>query len=294
MQSWQGATWIAGIVFPLIAISGLAWWTAFGSARTESIAVDGSSGIATVETPDVHSLMIDPSNQEHIFFGSHAGLKESADGGYSWYDGTLRDTDAMSVIASPEGSSSLYVAGHDVLEKSPDNGKTWQPVTHDLPATDIHAFAQDPTNPLHLFAFVVGQGIFSSSDGGATWTLLPTQPSGESTVALATNGSVLYAVTETGIQETRDAGAVWALLPASPGGTLLSLAITMSQPDVIYVATDRGLMKTNDRGQTWVAVGPATTAVAAVAVAPGNPLRILFVTSNGVVYRSDDGGAVWF
>lgn len=285
----RGAPWVVGIVIALAAITALVLWTAFGNPRKESAGDKSGQGISTIRSPDVHSLAIDPKNQDHIFFGSHAGIQESDDGGYRWHNGALQNTDAMSLTVS----SFMYAAGHDVLQVSIDGGKTWQAVSHDLPGTDIHAFAQDPANPLHLFAFLVGNGIFSSLDGGETWAQLPSQPSGGSVMALATNGATLYAATSSGIQETRDGGASWSPLPANPKGSLLSLAVSMSQPDVIYAGTDAGLMKTNDRGQQWVAIGPATIAVAAVSVAPSNPLRVLLVSSDGTIYRSDDGGVAW-
>jgi len=71
--------------------------------------------IATLNAPDVHSLLIDPVNPDRVLFGSHAGVQESLDGGLTWQPGTLRNADAMSMAVSPKEATTLYVAGHDVL-----------------------------------------------------------------------------------------------------------------------------------------------------------------------------------
>lgn len=44
----------------------------------------GPSPIAKLDTADVHSLLIDPANPDRVLFGSHAGIMESRDGGFSW------------------------------------------------------------------------------------------------------------------------------------------------------------------------------------------------------------------
>jgi len=82
----------------------------------------------------------------------------------------------MAIAVSPADRATLYVAGHDVFLISRDDGQTWQPVEHDLPGTDLHAFAQDPTDPQRLYALAAGAGIFASIDGGRRWSELPSQP----------------------------------------------------------------------------------------------------------------------
>jgi photosystem II stability/assembly factor-like uncharacterized protein len=280
----------------LLVLIGLVAWRLF-SPGTESNASNSTGAIqpiATLTTPDFHSLLVDPLDVEHIFFGSHAGVQESRDGGFTWKEGSLADADAMQLAASPNLPATLYATGHDVFQVSRDGGQTWQPWAHNLPGTDIHGFAQDPTDPDRLYAFVVGAGTFTSADGGTTWTALPTQPPGGGVPhALAASSTALYAATQVGIVASSDQGASWTPLSAQPSGQVLSIAIPVTDPQTFYVGTPNGLEKSTDGGATWTPLGPQGVPVLALAVAPSDPARILLVSDGGAVYRSDDGGLTW-
>lgn len=256
----------------------------------------GASGpqpIATFDTPDVHSLLIDPADPDHVLFGSHAGVMESRDGGFTWEDGPLRGKDAMSLAMSPENPTTIYVTGHNVVEVSRDGGATWQPLQHDLPSTDIHAFAQDPLTSDVLYAVVAGQGVLISENGGANWLPLDNQPPGGTPVSLAAVGGRVFAVTADGIVASGDRGSTWQPLPAQPVGSPITLALSPADPQTIYVGTSDGLARSNDGGASWTVLGPTDIPALALAVAPTDPLRVEFVAEGGGVYRTDDGGATW-
>ena len=260
-----------------------------GSTKADD---SGDRVIATLKTPDVHSLAIDPDDADHVFFGSHAGIMESRDGGFTWTEGALKGADAMTLAVSPKDSQTLYAAGHDVFLVSRDAGQSWHPVQHDLPGTDIHAFAQNPTATKQLVAFVVGNGVFTSIDGGATWSSLTTQPPGGIPIALAANGELLFAATAGGLSLSRDWGETWEELPAQPASGVISLVAPSGDPNLLYAGTSDGVAKSIDGGKTWTALGPKGIPVLALA-ATADAQRVLFVSQVGGVYRSDDGGSTW-
>lgn len=285
--------WVWLAVAALVATLALGGWWASSTLGGR----DGQEAvrpIARIEAPDVHALLVDPADPDTILFGSHAGLQESRDGGFTWEAGSLANADAMSLTVSPEDPSTLYVAGHDVFLASRDGDATWQPVQHDLPGTDLHAFAQDPTDPNRLYTLVVGAGVYASEDGGAAWNPLPSQPPGVGGHgALTTNGETLYAVTQTGIVASQDRGASWETLPAQPDAAIISLGVSAASPRTLYAGTATGLAKSADGGASWMPVGPTDAPVMALGVAPADPDRVLVVDDGGAVYRSDDGGASW-
>lgn len=249
--------------------------------------------IARMDTPDVHSLVIDPADPDRVLFGSHAGIMESRDGGFTWEDGSLRGKDAMSMATSAHDPTTIYVTGHDVFEVSRDGGATWQPLVHDLPGTDIHAFAQDPLAPSVLYALVAGDGLFRSENGGTNWTPLGSQPPGDSPTALAADGTRVYAAAGGRINVSVDDGAAWQPLTAQPAGAATSLATALGDTLVIYAGTENGLARSDDGGASWAELGPVGVPALALAVAPSDPTRVEFVARGGGVYRSDDGGATW-
>jgi len=285
--------WGVGLLaVAVVAVGLLAWWGTRSPAGGDDANGSGVRPIARIESTDIHALLIDSTNADTVRFGSHAGIQESRDGGYTWKTGSLKNADAMSLASSPQNAATLYAAGHNVFQVSRDGGATWQAVQHNLPGTDIHAFAQDPSEPKRLYAFVVGAGLLASQDGGTRWDPVPTQPPGGSPQALASSGADLYAPTSSGLAVSRNQGATWDQLATPPGG-IGSLAIPASDPLTMYAGTPAGLARSVDGGQTWTIAGPAGIPVLALAAASSDPLRVVFVAAGGDVYRSDDGGASW-
>lgn len=67
---------------------------------------------ATLNTADVHALAFAPDDPSHLYFGHHAGLLESRDGGRSWQPTSLSGADAMNVRAA--GDQRIEIAEHEV------------------------------------------------------------------------------------------------------------------------------------------------------------------------------------
>ncbi len=283
-----------GAFAAVVSVGLLGWWLLAFLNRGDDGNDTGAQPIATLESPDVHSLLIDPNDADHILFGSHAGIQESQDGGFTWNPGSLRNADAMSLAGGGQPLATLYAAGHNVFQISRDGGQTWQSAQHNLPGVDLHAFAQDPNDPLRLYTLVAGMGLFTSGDGGTTWKPLPSLPPGAGMhIPLAGGNAALYTATESGIAVTRDGGTTWESLTAPPSGGVMSLAVSGADSQTIYAATSSGLAKSTDAGSSWLSIGPAGIPALALAVAPSDPNRVLFVAEGGGVYRTNDGGASW-
>ena len=288
--NWRSPFTIAAMV-----VVGLAVLWAVSSVINNREGTAGSAQpIAALNTPDFHSLLVDPQDPEHLVFGSHSGIHESHDGGFTWEAGALRDTDAMQLSASPNAPATIYATGHDVFQVSRDGGQTWQPLEHNLPGTDIHGFAQDLADPQRLFAFIVGAGVYTSRDGGTTWAPLTAQPPGGSMhVALAANGGSIYAATGAGLMVSRDGGQSWDSVETQPSGQIMSLAIAASDPRTLYAGTPNGLTRSSDGGASWIDLGPDGVVALAVAVTPTDADRVFLLSDQCGIFRSDDAGATW-
>ncbi|MCI0553728.1 MAG: YCF48-related protein, partial [Anaerolineae bacterium] len=148
-----------GIVMVLIAV---AFFRFINSSSDDS----NIRVISRLTTADFHSLAFSPTEPETVFFGHHGGLMVSLNGGKDWESTALKNADAMALALPLSNSAVMYAAGHDVFFKSNDGGETWNAVSTNLPGTDIHGFAVDSENAEHVFAHVIGFGIFGSEDGG--------------------------------------------------------------------------------------------------------------------------------
>ena len=194
------------------------------------------------------------------------------------------------------------------IYKSTDAGASWTAADTGLPIptwslTNNHAHSVqasqiviDPANPNTLYV-----GTFSTVPGSG----------GDIPEPLTSQGVV------NGVFKSTDAGATWVhssngLPPLQPGNpdsphrSVLALALARSQPSTLYAAVNRDffdsrIYKSTDAGASW--------SEASTGIAPDADIRVVLVdpsdadvvyagstgseTNPGGVYRSIDGGATW-
>ncbi|MFC4821378.1 WD40/YVTN/BNR-like repeat-containing protein [Dokdonella ginsengisoli] len=231
---------------------------------------------------------------------------------------------AMRVIRSDDAGASLMdrSAGLPPQLNYENNagGEDVQPV----------AIALEPANPERLYigtyirhwygdgeapAFRLANGVFRSTDGGASWheanTGLPRYPGSVDTAlnvyAIATHpvasGRVWAAVTEENgndgsrIFRSDDGGDHWTEQVAFPSCDIRRLLVDPLATDSIY-ATGRSLgskgtgcvLRSNDGGANWdrVDAGLPATAVMALASVPGEPGHLVAGTNTGVWHLRGD------
>ena len=242
--------------------------------------------IATTGTADVHSLRFAGSS-EHLLFGHHDGVLESLDGGRSWRALGAR-ADAMSLEVSGE---SIVIAGHEVFQASNDGGLSWAPIASNLPSLDIHAFARSRLDPATMWAYLAGGGIWQTTDGGRTFTLVYDGDAVALSAAVVGGRDVLLGIEPfTGLARSDDGGRTWRQLGAPPGTPVASMAAT---PDgrVVVIGSGQGLHRSDDGGTTWQALIPSETFLAVAVSDDGR--TVVAVSRQTEVFRSDDGGATW-
>ena len=257
--------------------------------------------LATLETGDFHALAFSPTDPDVAFFGHHNGVLRTGDGGTTWTPLVdRRGFDAMNLVVSRADPRLLYLAGHDVFQTSTDGGVTWRPVAHNLPGTDIHGFAMDPDDAARLSALVVGHGAFTSGDGGRTWQPLVGQLPGDVMALASAGGSpeTLYAASMSAdVLRSTDGGRSWA--PAAnglDGRGVMALVVDPADHRTVYAGGAGGLYTSADGGTSWTRSPFPGDNVAALAVSPARPGRVLAIAvqgRQGRVYRSDDGGQSW-
>src|SRR5881396_231368 len=199
------------------------WWLyAGGAAGLAAIAAvlaltvfhgGGKSGreesAGLPDTPDYHSLLVNPSNSQKLVLGTHVGLYASSDGGRHWRFDALSGDDAMN-LARP-AVATLWLAGHQVFKKSMDGGASWSDVRPaGLPSLDIHGFAVDPRNAGILYAAVAGQGLYRSSNGGRSFSLVSGKVGGNvMALAATTDGRILAGDMQQGLLVSGNGGRTW-------------------------------------------------------------------------------------
>ena len=246
--------------------------------------------------PGLHSLVIDPKNPQHIFVGGHASAVVSLDGGrtLSQVKG-LQSLDAMNWTLSADGSQQA-VAGHYGIRVSTDAGVSWTDLTGNLPYSDVHALGMSPDNPSQLFAYVVGKGVYASTDQGKSWSLRGGQElSMMGPMVVQAGGVNLLGVDmQSGLVRSTDGGRSWK--PVGPGLMVSSLAVDPADSSHL-VAVGSGVEQSRDGGATWSMTGgslPPGTVAIAIAPGAGAPWYAgLMLNQHAVLFHSTDSGATW-
>ena len=281
---------------------GRPWWPApvavlvilvVGAAVAVLATRDGGDPAAAAglpRTPDYHSLLVSPDDPRRLTLGTHDGLFRSTDGGLTWERAALAGEEAMN-LSQPGGGRAVWVAGHDVLARSRDGGLSWAEVRPDgLPGLDIHGFAVDPLRPASVYAAVAGQGLYRSSDGGETFSLV-TREVGAGVFALAVlrDGTLLAGDLQHGaLLRSVDGGSAWEVavrdeivgLAARPDGRVLASAAS-------------GVLLSTDGGASWRRALRHAAGTGPIAWAPGEAGVAYVVGLDGSLHRSDDGGQTW-
>jgi photosystem II stability/assembly factor-like uncharacterized protein len=251
-----------------------------------------SSGVirGLPRTPDYHSLLVSPTDPRRLVLGTHYGLFDSRDGGASWQRTDFGQRDAMN-LARTRTESVVWAAGHKVLAKSTDGGKSWNDVSPPgLPYLDVHGFATDPRNADTLYAAIASSGLYRSTNGGATFSLVTHAVGGDVfALAITPDGRILAGDRRRGLLSSSDDGRTWRTVFSSP---VIGIAVNPKQPQRILAAGQITQLST-DSGRRWKPVLALNEGTGPVAWSSSEPATAYLVGFDRTLYRSTDSGVHW-
>ena len=208
-------------------------------------------------------------------------------------------------------TTTVLAASSFGVYRSTSSGRSWDLVLEGY-ATDVVAHAEDPSI---LYAALAGEGIYRSSDGGATWTYTSGSIPGEGTqriiLAVApSNPDVLYAgvvlrgadrrSADMALYRTDDGGEFWEARPAEDASCFgqcwydFAMAVHPESADMVYLGTVP-MYRSTDGGMTFAQVHPDNLYVDQhylVFDTLSDPYR-LYVANDGGVFRTINGGVNW-
>jgi hypothetical protein len=144
----------------------------------------------------------------------------------------------------------------------------------------------------------VSGGVFTSTDGGATWVSSSAGIADPRVHALVTDpvrpGGAIYAGTRTGgVYKSVDGATTWA--PTSLNNVFVTaLAVDPLNAATVYAGTDaNGVYKSIDGAATWAPVntGLPSSSVRSIVIDPTTPA--VYVATAVGIYKSPDGGLHW-
>lgn len=211
----------------------------------------------------------------------------------------------------PTGACYVFDQFGGRLLLSPDGGRTWEEPRGGLPTgcAYVTALAVSPDYAADRTAFVglAGLGVFKTTDGGRLWqpTSAGLSSMGVRRILLspdfAADGTAFARVRTGNLHRTRDGGATWTELDRDLAPLAMAAEFGSTQT-LLGAASDeagdrRRIMVSHDAGDAWDHVGdlPAGVSAALLSVAPlFERWGVAFAYgSDGVLYRTADGGATW-
>jgi photosystem II stability/assembly factor-like uncharacterized protein len=252
----------------------------------------------------ITAIVVDPRDGNVLFASSWTrnaaaggGVFRSTDGGRTWSAAGLAGQAVRALALAPSDPDVLVAGTLDGVYRTLDASRTWERISpeHHAELRNLDSLAIDPRDPQTIYA-----GTFhlpwKTADGGRTWHPIHQGMIDDSDVMSLmideANSRLIYASACSGIYRSNDSAAQWSKIQGIPYTARRTYAITQDpkHPDRVYAATSEGLWKTADGGMTWRRTTPESWVVNTVAVAEGNPGRVLIGTEQFGVLTSDDGG----
>lgn len=286
----------------------------------------------------IGAVAIDPRNHNVVWVGTGEtnprndvswgdGLYKSIDAGKTWKNVGLTGTRAIaSIVIDPRNPDTVLVGAlGDVFADSPergvyrttDGGATWTKTLYVGPQSGVSELVAAPGQPDVLYAgiwqfqrkpwtFTSGgdaDGIWKSTDGGATWTRLtghglPSGQTGRIGLAVApSNPARVYALIESKdgiLWRSDDAGASWQLMTKN---TLVDqrpfyfshLRVDPSNADHVYGVSEE-LSESKDGGKTFKSIAKDVHVdYHDMWIAPNDRTRMIVGEDGGYAITIDNG-----
>jgi photosystem II stability/assembly factor-like uncharacterized protein len=292
----------------------------------------GAIGAVTIDPTDNNTVWVgtgESNPRNDVSYGD--GVYKSTDGGDTWTNVGMKATRYVSrILVDPRNHNHVIVGAlGDVFADNSergvyvtdDGGKTWKQTLSVGPESGASDLAMDAQNPSVVYAgiwkfqrkpwtFTSGgaeDGIYKSTDGGATWTKLeghglPASPVGRIGLAVApSNGNRVFALIESNegvLWRSDDAGANWTMMSKDTRVDarpfyFSHVEVDPKNPDRVYGISFQ-VMLSKDGGKTFKSIADDVHSdFHAIWIAPNDPSRIILGEDGGYVLTLD-GGDNWF
>ncbi|MBR9914541.1 MAG: T9SS type A sorting domain-containing protein [Algicola sp.] len=158
----------------------------------------------------------------------------------------------------------------------------------------ITSIAVEESNPLHIIAGADTGGVWRSTDGGQTWTVLTDDLSNLNVSSLTidplVNTTYYWGSSSGTIFKSTDSGATWSLLADTGGGFVNKILIDPTNTNKMYCTVEGGgIFKSTNAGANWSLINANATNGYDIEFKP-NDTNIIYATGTSF-YVSINGGA---
>ena len=256
---------------------------------------------------DARAFASVPGQPQHLFLGTtNSWLYESLDEGAAWHrlaklgsgDGFVLDH----IVVDSADPSIMYAGAW----KDSDSGGLW--ISHNAGHTwselsgfkgrPVHALVQAPSDPRTLFAGTL-EGVFRSSDGGATWTQISPPGSNEiheieSLAVDPRDPDIVYAGTWHLPWKTTDGGKTWHNIKQGliVDSDVFSIIVDPERTHTVYLSACSGIYKSENAGVLFHKIQGIPTEARRTRVLAQDPenRQVVYAGTTEGLYKTVDGG----
>lgn len=244
------------------------------------------------------------------------------------------------VAVHPTDDDIMYVGfSQGGAFKTIDGGDNWFPIFDDFTLLSIGEIVLDPSDPNTVYMGTgdpnisgypfIGDGIYKSTDAGATWTNLGLEetriiskiivdPTDQNTIYVATMGIPFERNDDRGLYKTTDGGVTWEqVLFLNNESGIIDMVMDTDDPQTIYAAgwtrirnnnesklnsEVARVYKSTDGGANWTTLGGGlpqgelSRIGLAISATDGQKLYAMVIGTDQQIqgiYRTTDGGDIW-
>jgi photosystem II stability/assembly factor-like uncharacterized protein len=222
-------------------------------------------------------------------------ILQTPDFGNSWFpqEAPIPGWVIQTVAAGPNSNNQRVIAGGNSIIYSENGGEDWNVAEIDGSLSSVKII--DFINENDAYAIGI-QSAALSTDGGQSWSLLPSLPDINSINAghflSADVGFLVGPGPDSQIYKTTNGGQSWDIVDEM---TIVQFADSFQFLDdqTGYIFGRDFLFKTTDGGDNWEKTHPNVIAGSITGGYVVNENLIYLVTNNASIYTSEDGGATW-
>ncbi|MEM8933450.1 MAG: hypothetical protein AAGE94_19830, partial [Acidobacteriota bacterium] len=220
---------------------------------------------------EIQRLTIHPDDSEILLAeDSLVGLRRSTDGGRTWTPvaapqdpdrGLFTERIAFDAAAVAYAFQDDRDPGFVGIVRSDDDGASWSSCA-EVPDDFIERLSPvtDPRRAGWLYV-VAEQGLWRSTDGCATWSLVPSDDSATFHALVVDVDGGLWAArsSTTQVRYSADGGTTWSARSPQNGLQIRQLVADPTTANRLHVLITSSLLTTEDGGATWTQTSPFDT-----------------------------------